>query len=248
MGNDLTHVTHLTHITGIAAPYLRNDVLIDQIAPPVAGGHGHGPEMHAVIRRQHPPATAPLAAEEAARHAFPLDRYLPDGRENPGFILNQPAYRDASILLAGRNFGIGGTHTPAAARLLGCGIEAVIAVDFGPVFHDDCLQAGLLPVMLGWSELESIALTVAAAPRLPLTIDLARQTIGRPDTGDIAFQMIPRLRRRFMEGLTDIDETRPFQSEADTFREAHERRQPWIYQSTGEATGETAGKPGGGQQ
>ncbi len=234
MGNGLTR---LTHVEGIAAPYLRNDVLIDQIAPPVAAGHGHGPAMNEIIRRRHPPAAAPVSPEEAARHAFPLDRYLPDGNENPEFILNRPAYRDASILLAGRNFGIGGTHAPAAARLLGCGIEAVIAVDFGPVFHDDCLQAGLLPVMLGQGEVEHIAQAAAAAPRLPLTINLARQTVSRPDTGDIAFQMNPRLRRRFMEGLTDIDETKPFQSEADAFREAHEKRQPWIYQSTGEAAG-----------
>jgi len=236
--------TRLRQLQGIAAPYLRNDVLIDQIAPPVAGGHGHGHGVDEIIRRQHPPAAAPVSPEQAARHAFPLDRYLPDGRENPQFILNQPAYRDASILLAGRNFGIGGTHTPAAARLLGCGIEAVIAVDFGPVFHDDCLPAGPLPVALGRDEVVFIAQAAAAAPRLPLTIDLARQIISRPDIGDIAFQMNPRLRRRFMEGLTDSDETRPFQSEADAFRKIHEKRQPWIYQSTGEA----AGKPAGDQK
>ena len=224
-------------LTGIAAPYLRNDVLIDYIALPGAGGHGHGHDIHnqpgEIIRHQHPHAPAD-AAVNPAEHAFPLDRYRPDGSENPDFILNQPPFRDASILLAGENFGIGGTQTPAAARLLGCGINAVVAPDFGPVFHDDCIQAGLLPVMLGREKLQTIVAAVVAAPRRELTIDLQRQTLSRPDTGPIAFQMNPRLRRRFMDGLADIDETAPFQREADAFREAQQQRQPWIYRTTGD--------------
>ena len=93
----------LVRLSGIAAPYLRDDVLIDYIAPPVVGGSHHGGGE--IIRREHSPAGARVSPQQAAQHAFPLDRFLPDGRENPDFILNRPAWRDASILLAGANFG-----------------------------------------------------------------------------------------------------------------------------------------------
>ncbi len=218
----------LVQWTGIAAPFLRHDVLIDYIAPPIGGVHAHG---SAVI----PPAgVAANALDQGLRQAFPLDRYLADGSENPEFILNREPWRDASILLAGRNFGIGGTQTPAAARLLGDGMRAVIAPSFGPVFLDDCIQAGLLPVILGQEQVEAIAAAAMAVPRRELTIDLRRQTISRPDIGPIAFQMNPRLRRRFAGGLGDIEETASFQREAEAFRREHELRQPWIYRSTGE--------------
>ncbi len=217
----------LVQLTGIAAPFLRHDVLIDYIAPPQAGLHEHG-------TAQTPTGEAANASGQRLQQAFPLDRYLADGSENPEFILNQTPWRNASILLAGRNFGIGGTQTPAATRLLGSGIRAVIAPSFGPVFLDDCIQAGLLPVILGQRQVEAIAAAAVAAPRRELTIDLQRQTISRPDIGPIAFQMNPRLRERFMGGLSDIEETVPFQREAEAFQRGHELRQPWIYRSTGD--------------
>ncbi len=218
----------LVQLTGIAAPFMRHDMLIDYIAPPIGSLHAHG---SAVIT---PAGVVGNASGQALRQAFPLDRYLADGSENPEFILNRAPWRNASILLAGRNFGIGGTRTPAAARLLGDGIRAVIAPSFGQVFFDDCIQAGLLPVILGQEQVEAIAAAAVAAPRRELTIDLRWQTISRPDIGPITFQMSPRLRARFMEGLSDIDETTPFQREAEAFQRDHELRQPWIYRSTGD--------------
>ena len=215
-------------LKGIAAPFLRHDVLIDYIAPPLGGAHEHVPAIIA------PAGGAANASGQSIQQAFPLDRYLADGSENPEFILNRAPWRDASILLAGRNFGIGGTQTPAAARLLGSGIRAVIAPSFGPVFLDDCVQAGLLPVILGQEQVEIIAAAATAAPRRELTINLQRQTISRPDIDPITFQMNPRLRERFMEGLSDIDETTPFQREAEAFQRDHELRQPWIYRSPGD--------------
>ena len=219
-------------ISGIAAPYLRSDVMIDYIAAPGVGMHDHGrtdAEPH-----DHPSPEDMDSSARRVSHAFDLERYLPDGSENPESIFNQAPYRNASILLAGRNFGIGGTHSPAAALLLGCGFRAVIAGGFGPVFHDDCIQSGLFPVILEGKYVQALAASTVAAPRLEMTVDLELQTIARPDSGPIPFQMNPRLLARFMHGLADEDETMPFRNEADAFREAQQLRQPWIYRTHGD--------------
>ena len=219
-------------LTGIAAPWLRDDVMIDQIAAPGAGMHDHG--QAGVAPHDHPFPEDMDSPAPGGPHAFEFERFLPDGSENPEFVLNQAPYRNASILLAGRNFGIGGTQTPAAARMLGCGFRAVVAPSFGPVFRGDCIQSGLFPVMLEQEHVRALAAATAAAPHLEMTIDLERQTIARPDGGPVPFQMNPRLLARFMRGLADEDETMPHQDEADAFREAQELRQPWIYRTSGD--------------
>lgn len=219
-------------IGGIAAPYLRGDVMIDYIAAPGIGMHDHG--QAGAGPHDHPPPDDMDSSARRVSHAFELERYLPAGSENTDSIFNQAPYRNASILLAGRNFGIGGTQAPAAALLLGCGFRAVIAASFGPVFHDDCIQSGLFPVILEWKFVRALAAATVAAPHLEMTVDLELQTIARPDTGPIPFQMNPRLLARFMRGLADEDETMPFRKEADAFREAQELRQPWIYRTNGD--------------
>lgn len=210
-------------LSGIALPYLRGDVMIDHIAAPGVGMHDHG----RTDRELDP------SARRVCR-AFELERYFADGSENPASIFNQAPYRTASILLAGRNFGIGGTQTPAAAYMLGCGFRAVIAPSFGPVFHDDCVQTGLFPVILEQEFVRTLAAATAAAPHLEMTIDLEQKTIARPDSGPIPFQMNPRLLERFLRGLADEDETMRFQEEAEAFREAQQSNQPWIYRPTGD--------------
>lgn len=221
-----------SRLSGIAAPYLRGDVMIDHIAAPGADTHDHGRADIAPHDRLAPRNTDSSTGRVC--RAFELERYFADGSENPASVFNQAPYRNASILLAGRNFGIGGTHTPAAARMIGCGFRAVIAPSFGPVFHDDCVQTGLFPVILEQEFVRTLAAATVAAPQLEMTIDLEQQTIARPDSGPIPFQMNPRLLERFMRGLTDEDETLPFQDEADAFREAQQSNQPWIYRPTGD--------------
>ncbi len=221
-----------TRLRGIAAPYPRRDVLMEEIAPPEIGAHDHG--ALDIAPHEHPAPEEAGAGARRPAHAFEFERFLADGEEDPAFILNQAPYRNASILLAGANFGGGGTHTPAVARLLGCGFRAVVAPSFGPVFHNDCLRQGLFPLVLAQEPLNTLAAATAAAPHLPMTIDLAQQTLARPDSGRVQFQMNPRLLTRFMRGLADEDETMPFQDEAEAFRKAQQTRQPWIYQTNGD--------------
>ena len=219
-------------LTGIAAPYMRSDVMIDHIAAPGAGMHEHG--QAGAAPHGHPPPEENTSTARRVSHAFELERYLPDGSENPDCVFNREPYRNAAILLADRNFGIGGTQTPAAARMLGCGFRAVIAPSFGPVFHDDCIRLGLFPVILERKLVQALAATTMAAPRLEMTIDLEKSTITRPDSGPIPFRMNSRQLERFMRGWADEDETMPFQDEAEAFRKKQESNQPWIYQSIGD--------------
>ena len=215
-------------LKGIAAPYLKHDVAIDYIAVPTVGLHDHG--RGGLLVHQHGEETSNASVQEMP-HAFEIERYFPDGAENPYFILNQQRYRSASILLTGRNFGVGGTHTLAAKQLLNCGIRAVIAPSFGTVFFEDCVQSGLLPIVLGWKSISRLAELTEAAPGLELTIDLERQVVWRTDIEAISFQMDQRIKRRFMLGLKDEDETLPFQQQAEAFEKNQRRLQPWIYQS-----------------
>src|SRR3546814_3810708 len=95
-----------------------------------------------IIRVEH------MTASDQSRlgdHAFETWRIGPDGREDPGFVLNQPRYRSAPILLAGDNFGCGSSREHAVGALLGRGIRVVIAPSFGETFYDNCFQRGLLP-------------------------------------------------------------------------------------------------------
>ena len=222
--------TDFAPYSGVAAPYLHNDVAIDYIAMPFPGGHQHETSGHTIIRNTHPVNARPVLPRDQLLHAFATERFLPDGRENPQFVLNKPQYRDASILLAGRNFGLGGTQSAAAIRLLSCGIMAVIAPSFGTVFMDECLQAGLLPVELEASQLAVIAEHVSFAPRLKLNIDLQKQIIYRQDLEPVSLNMPKHLRRRFIQGLSDRDETIPYTEHADAFVKKQKARQPWIYQ------------------
>ena len=144
--------------TGIAAPFRQPDLESELIAPV-------GEELRDLHAVHLDPGDVPLDAHRhdgswTGRHAFPGFRYRPDGTEDPDFVLNHEPYREASILLAGRNFGQGSQQAFAVIRLRQCGMRVVIAPSFGPVFHDDCFDFGLLPVTLdeqvvGRSRIES---------------------------------------------------------------------------------------------
>src|SRR6202142_1025531 len=118
-------------------------------------------------------------------------RYKDDGSENPGFVLNQPAYRKAKILVAGENFGCGSSREHAPWALLDFGIRCVIATSFADIFFNNCFQNGVLPIKL---PAETVALLMDDAQKganARLTIDLAQQTITRPDGATVHFDIDP---------------------------------------------------------
>ena len=141
-------------LRGAAATLLLPDINTDVIAP----AHGGRGSMSA--------------------NAFAPLRYLADGRGNPDFVLNQPRFADAPILLTGHNFGCGSSRESAVWSLLSLGIRCVIAESFGDIFYGNCFQNGVLPIVLGRDAIAQLARdALLTAPILPTLLRLALPTV-----------------------------------------------------------------------
>ena len=214
--------------TGIAAPFRQPDLESELIAPvgvelrDLHAVHLDGGNVRLDAHRHDGSWNGP--------HAFPGFRYRPDGTEDPDFVLNREPYREASILLAGRNFGQGSQQAFAAIRLRQCGMRAIIAPSFGPVFHDDCFDFGLLPVTLDEQVVQELADRVTANPEIAVTVDLARQVVERPGMAPIPFRIDSRRRASLLQGVdTTLLERLRHDASAEEMRERDRRRRPWIY-------------------
>ena len=194
-----------TALTAIAAPFLKNNVDTDVI-----------------IRIERCTGTP---REEIGRYAFESARFLPGGADNPEFVLNQPRYRGAQILVCGEFFGTGSSREMAVWALAGMGIRCLIAPSFGQIFFGNCLQNGLLPITLPQATVDHLANEAAALDAKPFTVDLARQTIN----GAIAFDIAPRRRKMLLEGLDEIGLTIALEPRIAAFEAADRARRPWIY-------------------
>jgi 3-isopropylmalate/(R)-2-methylmalate dehydratase small subunit len=169
---------------------------------------------------------------------FDAWRYLDHGEpgmdhagrpRNPEFVLNQPRYEGASILLARRNFGCGSSREHAPWALKDFGIRAVIAPSFGDIFSGNCFKNGLLPIVLPESQVDRLFADVAAFPGFRLTVDLERQTVATPDGSlTFAFEVDPFKRHCLLEGLDDIGLTLQHADEIRAFEERHLGARPWL--------------------
>lgn len=213
--------------TGIAAPFTQNDVEGEYIAPVGPGLE----DLHAVHMDRTSAVLEPHVHDGswAGQHAFHGFRYRPDGSEDPTFVLNQEPFREASILIGGRNFGLGSLQAFAVIRLMQCGMRVVIAPSFGPVFHDDCFDYGLLPVTLGEDVVGRIANGVRASPEVEMTVDLERQVVERPGIGVVPFQIDPRRRENLLRGSDTLDELLQHSDSASSMRSGDRNARPWIY-------------------
>jgi 3-isopropylmalate/(R)-2-methylmalate dehydratase small subunit len=136
-----------------------------------------------------------------------------DWAKQPEFELNQPEARDATILVTGRNFGCGSSREHAAWALQDAGFEVVVASSFADIFRTNCLQIGLLPIVLPDEEAKALAAQGSGAE---LAVDLEAQTIG-----PYSFEFDPFERHRLLEGLDDIDPTLHYEDEIAAFETAH---------------------------
>jgi 3-isopropylmalate/(R)-2-methylmalate dehydratase small subunit len=160
-------------------------------------------------------------------HLFHEMRFDQEGRENPDFVLNKPAYRGAKILVTGPNFGCGSSREHAPWALLDFGIKCVIATSFADIFYNNCFKNGILPITLPQSEMDKLFDDAARGANATLTIDLERQEIRGPDGGVIHFDIDPFRKKCLLEGLDDIGMTLMKQdSIADYETKAHMAR-PW---------------------
>jgi 3-isopropylmalate/(R)-2-methylmalate dehydratase small subunit len=176
--------------------------------------------------------------EELGRWGFAPLRFAPDGAENPDFVLNQPAWRGAPILVAGRNFGCGSSREHAVWALQGMGIDCVIAPSFGDIFRSNCYQNGLLPVQLAAGDAEQLLGYLEEAHRRGearrITVDLESRSIRWPGGPDFAFPIEARRRTALREGLDEIGLTQMHQAQIDAWQAKDRVDRPWIWQ-VGEA-------------
>ena len=163
------------------------------------------------------------------RHTGIVAPLLPDGSENPDFVLDQEPYRDASILLAGENFGTGSAPESEVFRLMAYGIRSVIAPGFGPEFYSSCLTFGMLPVTLSEEVIEKITDRVVSNPGVEMTVDLEGQVIEVSGMEPVSFSLDDRARNKLLQGLSDLDEMRQHSENVVAFRNHDRNRRPWIY-------------------
>ncbi|MCE7521762.1 3-isopropylmalate dehydratase small subunit [Alloalcanivorax xenomutans] len=165
-------------------------------------------------------------------------RYLDEGYpgqdnnarpKNPDFVLNQPVYQGATILLARRNFGCGSSREHAPWALMDFGFRAVIAPSFADIFYNNCFKNGLLPIVLSEEQMEELFQAEAANPGLRLTVDLEAQQVRTPDGKAYDFDIDEFRKHCLLNGLDEIGLTL---QEADTIRAYEERRrarEPWVF-------------------
>jgi len=162
--------------------------------------------------------------------AFGSLRYLPDGSENPDFILNREPYRSAEILVTGPNFGCGSSREGAVWALAEMGIRAIIGSGFGDIFFANCFQNGILPVVVDKDIVDSLAAEIEATQGAGrVSIDLEAQTIVSPSGRQHRFDIDPRRREGLLQGLDEVALTLKRDEEIKIFQAADRAARPWIH-------------------
>jgi len=168
---------------------------------------------------------------------FDAWRYLDPGepgqdpatrRLNPDFVLNQPRYRGASILLARKNFGCGSSREHAPWALQQYGFRALIAPSYADIFFNNCFKNGLLPIVLPELQVAGLFDDVAAFTGFRLTIDLERQVVIRPDGPELAFDVEPFRKYCLLGGYDDVALTLRHAEKIRAFEAERLLKQPWL--------------------
>ena len=153
-------------------------------------------------------------------------RFDTDGKARADFPINQPDYRDATILLAGRNFGGGSSREAAVYALYDAGFRCVVAASFGDIFAQNAVKNGLLTAVVPEADVDELAAAVAANPAPPITVDLDQQTIVCGNR-TYAFAIDPVSRNQLINGWDDVDLTENYRPEISAFRAEDRIRRPW---------------------
>ncbi len=162
------------------------------------------------------------------KHLFAEMRYHADGSENPDFVLNKAVYRNASIIVAGDNFGCGSSREHAPWALLDYGIRCVISTSFADIFYNNCFKNGILPITVSREQLDELMQDAELGANAVLEVDLAAQEISRPNGEKIGFEVEPARKHCLLHGLDDIGLTLAREDAIDRFEEHRAREQPWV--------------------
>ncbi len=198
-----------TELTGIAAPLHMDNVDTDMIIPK---------QFLKTINR------TGLAAG-----LFHELRHTHDGERIEDFVLHQPHYENAKILVTGKNFGCGSSREHAPWALLDFGIRCIIAESFADIFYNNCFKNGILPIAVHNDHLMRLLEHANRGADATLTVNLEEQTITGHDHGVITFEIDPFRKHCLLHGLDDIGLTLEKAAHIDDFEESHRGRHPWLW-------------------
>src|SRR6187397_2038037 len=154
-------------------------------------------------------------------------RYREDGSENPDFVLNQPAYRKANILVAGDNFGCGSSREHAPWALLDFGIRCVISTSFADIFFNNCFKNGILPIKVSQEDLDKLMDDAGRGANATISVDLETREIRGPDGGVVKFDLDEFKRHCLLNGLDDIGLTMEKAPSIDRYEKQLAENRPW---------------------
>ncbi len=197
----------LLRLSSVVAPLLRDNIDTDAIIP-------------AAYMRS--------LSTDPGSGLFARWRYRPDGSPEPGFVLNDPRFSAARILIAGANFGCGSSRENAVWALDRFGIRCVVALGFSDIFRENAFKNGLLPIALRAPEHRRLAFE-ATKGELRVTVDVAQRHIELPSSETISFDLDARRQARLLSGSDEIGDTLQAHERIATFRQAHRQRAPWLY-------------------
>ncbi|MEO8420399.1 MAG: 3-isopropylmalate dehydratase small subunit [Hyphomicrobium sp.] len=197
-----------TKLTGVAAPLPIRNVDTDMIIPK---------QFLKTIKRT-----------GLGKSLFYEMRFDQEGNEVADFVLNQPAYRKATILVAGENFGCGSSREHAPWSLLDFGFRCIIAPDFADIFYNNCFQNGILPIKLPQSEVDKLMDDASRGANATLTVDLEAQEIRGPDGGVIKFDIDPFRKHCLLNGLDSIGLTLEKKQSIESFEATAATTRPWL--------------------
>ena len=197
------------NLTGVAAPLDLINIDTDMIIPK---------QFLKTIKR-----------EGLGKNLFQEMRFDQQGNENPDFVLNQDAYRKASILVAGDNFGCGSSREHAPWALKDFGIKCVISTSFADIFYNNCFKNGILPIRVPQEDLDKLMDDANRGANATLSIDLEAQTIQGPDGGTVTFELDAFKKHCLLEGLDDVGLTLQNKDKIDSYEDSLKANQPWLY-------------------
>jgi 3-isopropylmalate/(R)-2-methylmalate dehydratase small subunit len=172
-----------------------------------------------------------LHRDQLGGFAFEAYRYRPDRTENPNFVLNQPRYRGAQVLVTGENFGCGSSREAAVWALAGIGMRCIIAPGFGDIFFNNAFQNGMLLIRLPKEQVESLAAQLASEATPTVTVDLQEQVIWSPSGAQITFAIDAERQQALLEGRDEIGMTLTRDTEIRAFQERDRGVRPWVYRT-----------------
>ncbi|PZO66941.1 MAG: 3-isopropylmalate dehydratase small subunit [Paracoccus denitrificans] len=197
-----------TTLTGVAAPMPLVNIDTDMIIPK---------QFLKTIHRS-----------GLGKNLFDEMRFNQDGTENPDFVLNKPAYRDAQIIVAGDNFGCGSSREHAPWALLDFGIRCVISTSFADIFYNNCFKNGILPIVLPQEAVDALMKDAEHGANARLTVDLENQTVSGPDGEVFTFEMDPHRKHCLLNGLDDIGLTLEKDNSIAAYEQRIAQSQPWV--------------------